>query len=320
MCKTQGLYFALILAPWTTMAMGRTLNIGNTVITLQNQCTTDHKLNVQIGNELLCAPLTTEWADNSVHVAWGGVTYTVCDGECGSGEYIMPETPPEPVVITDPECTGPTLNPNAYLLSNGNQWFDTGVGVDSSVNIELTVQVNNGKHARIFGTKNSTCHFDFTLNKNSAIVFRMGSNTSAASTTLQNPHNKKKITYWTQQGRIDGTQPNYKYVYATATGMTRREIRQEHPTSCSDSSKTILVFDNDLINAANLDPTQSGGMKLYYIKMYNSSGTLIHDFEPVPSGTNVCGHTARTNCMWDTVDKKLYYPAGTGAMGYGVDQ
>lgn len=34
---------------------------------------------------------------------------------------------------------------------------------------------------------------------------------------------------------------------------------------------------------------------------------------------NICGVTPPTNAMWDFVTKKLYYPAGTGEMGYGVD-
>ena len=314
MCKTRGLYFALILAPWTTMAMGRTLNIGNTVITLQNQCTTDHKLNVQIGNELLCAPLTTEWADNSVHVAWGGVTYTVCNGECSSGgdEWVMPEEPEEPIELPS-NCEWTQSNSNAYLLSDGNQYFDTGVTVDSSVNIDLSVQVINGYHARIFGTKGSTCYFDFTLNKNRGGSFRIGTLNSAGSFSFTEAQSKQKIRYYTSDS---GTN---KRVDAKSTGISKFINRQNSPT-CADSTKTIRVFDNDLINSNNLNPALSGGMKLYYIKMYDSSGNLIHDFQPVAQGTNICGVTAATNAMWDFVSKKLYYPGGTGQMGYGVDQ
>lgn len=44
-----------------------------------------------------------------------------------------------------------------------------------------------------------------------------------------------------------------------------------------------------------------------------------YDFQPVAKGTNICGVTPPTNAMWDFVTKKLYYPAGTGEMGYGVD-
>ena len=72
------------------MAMGHVLHIGNTSITLQNTCNTDHKLNVRVGNNVYCAPATTTWSDNSLHVNVNGTVYTICDGECG-GWVILQE-------------------------------------------------------------------------------------------------------------------------------------------------------------------------------------------------------------------------------------
>ena len=85
--------------------------------------------------------------------------------------------------------------------------------------------------------------------------------------------------------------------------------------SCT-GSETMMVLNNDYVT---ITQGQNGGIKLYNIKVWNTSGTLLHEYQPVAQGTNICGYTALTNAMWDTVTKKLYYPAGTGQMGYGVD-
>ena len=290
------------------MAMGQVLRIGNHSITLQNSCSTDHKLKVMVGNNTYCAPATTTWAADSLHVNANGTVYTICDGECGGGTWVMPEEPDDPIVITDPECTGPTLTPNAYLLSDGRQWFDTGVEVNTANNIELTVQVINGKHARIIGTKNSSCYYDISIAASGVGAVRMGTSTTNTSVSIPTAQRTTKNTWKTET--INTTKKRIKL-------NNVNKIQKDLTSACS-ASNTIMVLNGDAMQAT-LDPTQSGGIKLYNIKLYDTSGTLVHDFEPVPAGTNVCGHMAQTNCMWDTVDKKLYYPAGTGQMGYGVD-
>lgn len=311
--RLKHLFLPLILLPCYALADGRVLHFSNYSLNLQNSCSTDHKLNVQIGNELYCAPLTTDWSDDSLHVSFGGTTYTVCNGECGGGEWVMPEEPGDPIVITDPTCEWTQTNPNAYLLSDGNQYFDTQLPVDTSWNIDITAQVINGKHARIYGSQSSTCHFDFTMNKNNYGVSRIGSSNSTQSVLFTAAQSKLKTRYYSEtvsNGKKIYVQNSQKSSWMTHTGNI----------SCTDLNNTWRVFDNNLINAANIDPSQSGGIKLYYIRLYDSSGNLIHDFQPVAQGTNICGTVAATNAMWDFVTKKLYYPGGTGTMGYGVDQ
>jgi hypothetical protein len=265
-----------------------------------------------VGNNTYCAPATTTWAADSLHVNANGTVYTICDGECGGGTWVMPEEPGDPIVITDPECTGPTLTQNAYLLSDGNQWFDTGVTADTSVNIDVQVKIVNGMSARIFGTNSSSCWFDMTLDHKHRAQFRFGSANNAASTTFSEANSKKLLRFVTSDSSSNKKRIDYYLDGVRQSYFTRTYA------ACT-SADTLKVFKNNLISAGLVDQTDSGGMKLYYIKIYNSSGTLIHNFQPVAQGTNVCGHMAQTNCMWDTVDKKLYYPAGTGQMGYGVD-
>lgn len=111
-----------------------------------------------------------------------------------------------------------------------------------------------------------------------------------------------------KNNNTDGTA---KYVYQDG-----KRVAYKGATKCTGTD-TILVFKGSYISY--LDYTQNGGMKLYSIKMYNKNGKLLHDYQPVAKGTDICGTVVPANAMYDFVDKKVYLPAGTGQMGYGVD-
>ncbi len=299
---------SIILAIYTCVAHGYILHIGNTTLTPQTTCDTEHKLWFRIGDEKMCIPMTTEYVTNTIHVRHNGVVYSGCDGTCGSSEYVMPETPPAPIVMPT-TCEWTQTNPNAYLLSDGHQYFDTKVPVNSRNNIEVTVQVINGAYARLFGTKGTSCNFDMTLNNSGNLAIFMGDGTSNAY-ALDDPTAKnvyKTSTNKTYSNRVT------KIFYANDTRLNKST---KAVYDCDDENHTMLVLDNDL---TSIDDTKSGGIKLYRIRVWNSSNKLLHDYQPVAKGTNICGTVVPTNAMWDFVDKKLYYPAGTGQMGYGVD-
>lgn len=297
------------------MADGYDLHIGDVAVALQNSCSTSHKLNVRIGNQTLCAPMTANTVnEKSLRVKLNGVVYTVCNGECddtGGGEYVMPETPPEPVEI-DESCEWTQTNPNAYLLSDGNQYFDTGVTVDTSVDIFVTAQIVNGHSARIFGTMGGTCYYDMTINANRVAYFRIGTQTSSATINLTQAQSAQKIQWYTES---NGT--TYKWIYRVFENGTSARTSKSLGAACT-SAETIKVFNNTLVSS--VDQTNSGGMKLYSILLKDSSGNTIHDYQPVAAGTDICGYTVPTNAMYDFVDKRVYLPAGTGQMGYGVDE
>lgn len=305
--------FAMLILTCVCTAGAHTINIGGQTITLQDTCSSDHKLNVFDGTNTYCAEATTDTLSNTLHVMHNGTVYSICDGACGGGgEWVMPEEPGEPIVINDPNCNWTQPNANAYLLSDGNQYFDTGVTADTSVNIDVQVKIVNGMSARIFGTNSSSCWFDMTLDHKHRAQFRFGSANNAASTTFSEANSKKQLRFVTSDSTSNKKRIDYYLDGVRQSYFTRTYA------ACT-SADTLKVFKNNLISDGLVDQMDSGGMKLYYIKIYNSSGTLIHNFQPVAQGTNVCGYTALTNAMWDSVTKKLYYPAGTGQMGYGVD-
>ena len=303
----------MILTTYTGMAAGYDFHIGDVAVALQNSCSTEHKLNVKIGDQVLCAPMTADTvAEKSLRVKLNDTVYTVCNGTCGGGgggEYVMPETPPEPIVLPE-TCEWTQTNPNAYLLSDGQQYFDTMVPVDSSVNIDVTAQVVSGTNARIFGVVDSTCYYDLVLDKQRRAHMRFGTSSSAVTKTLTEAQSKQKIRYYTE---TDGDYKNFRLSGSGVSGYLRKK------NAACTSQSTLKVLTNKLFADTLVDPTQSGGIKLYRIIMKDSSNKLIHDFQPVAKGTNICGVTPPTNAMWDFVTKKLYYPAGTGQMGYGVD-
>ena len=310
------MFFALlfVLHPLVAMADTHTLNIGGATITLSETCDSEHKLNVLYGGTVYCAEATTDTLTDTLHVSYNGTTYSICNGTCGGGsgggEYVMPETPFEPVVIDD-NCEWEQTNENAYLLSDGNQWFDTGVTVDTSVNIFVTAKVINGHSARIFGTTGGTCYYDMTINASRTAFFKIGTQNSSASISLTQAQSTQKIQWYTQSNGATN-----KWIYRIFEDGKSSRTSKTLGSACT-STETIKVFNNNLVSSVN--QTDSGGMKLYSILLKNSSGTTIHNYQPVAAGTNICGYTVPTNAMYDFVDKRVYLPAGTGQMGYGVD-
>ena len=308
-------FLAVVLSSVHAFVYARVLRIDNTTVELFENCTTEHKLNVSFGNELWCAPLTTTWADNSLHVTFNGTTYTTCGTSCNgtTPEDEVPEIPPEPVVIEDENCEWSQTNSNAYLLSDGNQYFDTGVGVDSEHNVELTADIINGVSAPLMGTVNSDCFYDVTINNSGIIYFRIGTVTSSASlkSEYNNPVGKHTYLVQNQNGSKNKT------IYVDEVRAGNKTLRTD--TMC-EADDTIHIFKNSHIPSVNSNLANSGGMKVYSIKLWNSSGTLLHEYQPVAKGTNICGYIAPQNGMWDKVTKKFYLAGGSGVMRYGVDE
>lgn len=294
------------------MAAGYDLHVGNVSVALSSDCSADHNLHVKVGNTELCAPMTTEWSDNSLHVKMNNTTYTVCNGSCGGGgDYVMPETPPVPAQLPT-SCTWTQSNTNAYLLSDGNQYFNLGNGWTTRNNIEVTLQIANGKSTRIFGTVNSSCRYDMTINNSGNLGVRFGS--TGQTYTISSAQQTAKNTFKTENA--DGI---YKRYYINNQELTSGKGKMV--STCTTSNMYVLKNDYVTINQAN-----SGNIKLYSIKVYNTSGTLVHNYQPVAAGTHLtsCGtngsdYIVPTNCMWDTETKQILLPGGTGQMGYGVD-
>ena len=309
--KISAIFIGLFI-PCIATADTHTLNIGGTTLSLLESCDSEHKLNVLYGGTVYCAPATTETLTNTLHVLHNGTTYSICNGTCGggSGEYPMPETPPEPIVMPS-TCEWTQTNEKAYLLSDGRQYFDTGTTVDVMNDISVTTDIINGVNAPIFGTVGASCFMDLTVNPNGIIYLKIGSLSSSTSFPAAYNHPSGKHTYSTRY--VSGTSRPKKGLLVDETQVTTKTSY-----NCATNDK-LYVFKNDHIPSVNNNLAASGGMKLYNITITNKNGTVLHNYQPVAKGTDICGVTPPTNAMWDFVTKKLYYPAGSGEMGYGVD-
>ena len=306
--KISAIFIGLFI-PCIATADTHTLNIGGTTLSLSESCDSEHKLNVLYGGTVYCAPATTDTLTDTLHVAYNGTTYSICNGTCGggSGEYPMPETPPEPIVMPS-TCEWTQTNEKAYLLSDGRQYFDTKVKVDSTIAMDVTAEVVNGTNARLIGVVGGACFYDMSINNAADVYFRIGTSTYSSVCNNGTPTTGKHL--W--EIKNNNTTGTAKYIYQDG-----KRVGYKAATTCTGTN-TILVFHSDHVKFG-LDPTENGGMKLYSVKLYNKSGKLLHDYQPVAKGTDICGTVVPTNAMWDFVDKKLYYPGGKGEMGYGVD-
>ena len=304
-------FLVLLLMQWATVVYGRVLHFSNYSLNLQDSCSTDHKLNVQIGNELYCAPLTTTWSDNSLHVEFGGTTYTVCDGTCPSGQYVMPATPPPPEQLST-SCTWTQTNANAYLISDGNQYFDTGFGPDNSNEVEITAKIVNGENARLYGTSGSTCFYDVTVDSYGDIYFRIGTSTYGTYFRGSKLSMSDKHT-WIIKNHNSG--PTKKFIYQDVVSNSGK-LGQMNSYTCSVTTNTVKILKNDWKTISS----NGGEIRLYSIKVWDKNGNLLHEYQPVAQGTNICGYTVPTNCLWDAAKQQVLLPGGTGQTGYGADQ
>ena len=75
--------------------------------------------------------------------------------------------------------------------------------------------------------------------------------------------------------------------------------------SSFETPQTAYIFD---ISGNPWIKTKAKG-RLYYCKIYDGN-TLVRDFVPVIDGSNIA-------CLYDRVEKKCYYNAGTGTFSYG---
>lgn len=307
--RKKHMLFALLFAlrPMVAMGVERVLNVGGTAIALSETCDSEHKLNVLYNGTTYCAPATTETLTNTLHVLHNGTTYSICNGSCGSGGYVMPETPPEPIELPE-TCEWTQTNENAYLLSDGNQYYDTGAALNPENNVEVTLQVVNGQSARIFGSMGASCTYDMTIRNDGVFAMRMGSGAVTKKLELDDDVRVAKNVIRTE---TSNKTRNYKNIYVNDTKV----ISSSTASRCT-STYPFLILKNNFISVTD---DASGGIKLYRIRLWDEDDNLIHDYRPVAAGTNICGHVAQTNAMWDFVTKELYYPAGTGQMGYGVD-
>jgi hypothetical protein len=198
-------------------------------------------------------------------------------------DLILPSTPPTKYGYT---FTGWKLMPLTqieYLEATGTQWIDTGVSVGTGSIVEVKYKFNHPASSwrSLYGNTrigNSRYMFSFTMNYDSQML-----------------------------------SPSYDVFYDIRYNVDTdvHTVRQESEN---------FYIDNVLVHAAQqsvftnpstlcLFSRERGALpfigNIYFAKIWDSNNTLVRDMIPVLDEDG-------TPCMFDTVEGKFYYNAGTG--------
>ena len=113
---------------------------------------------------------------------------------------------------------------------------------------------------------------------------------------------------------IDRDQRNTSYYRATLT-ITKGNINYMNKTIGAGSGYTQISDANKLIFFAGPSATKkamSGSIRLYNIKVYDTSGTLVNNYTPVRHYNN----GSYVPCLKDSVNNTYLYNSGSGTFTY----
>ena len=203
---------------------------------------------------------------------------------CESGDDITPPTAPEKYGYTFKRWEGYT--PIEYLESTGTQYIDTGYIPNQDTGVKTKGVFNSviNKETTMFGSGQSFNNRVFELyiwdkelsfnyfNKNYVI------DSMTVGDTIVIDWNKNIINY----SKNDGPYVEVVHQYGDFV-----------------SPYNMLMFGYQRPTGIG-----KGKVKIYYFKIYDN-GTLVRDFIPVLD-------TYGIPCMYDLVENKYYYNAGTG--------
>ena len=203
---------------------------------------------------------------------------------CESGDDITPPTAPEKYGYTFKRWEGYTSI--EYLESTGTQYIDTGYIPNQDTGVKTKGMFNSviNNEASMFGSGQSYDNRTFELyiwdQKLSFNYFNRNYMTDSieAGDTVVIDWNKNIINY---------SKNDAPYV----------EIVRQYGDFVSPHN--MLMFANQ-----RPEGITAGKVKIYYFKIYDN-GTLVRDFVPVLDKDSV-------PCMYDLVEHKFYYNAGTG--------
>lgn len=178
----------------------------------------------------------------------------------------------------------------SYIESTGTQYIDTGVKPSNSTKVDIKFMYNS-LNGFVYGSRTSSSGSDaheFIINA-SGLVFPQFDGQHSEVSSSYNKIGEEYILSNSQSGAyING---NLIKSYNTAT---------------FSSKHSMFLF--GLNQNGTVEYRKFIG-RLYYCKIYNGD-TLVRDFVPVIDGSNIA-------CLYDRVEKKCYYNAGTGTFSYG---
>ena len=210
---------------------------------------------------------------------------------CDSGDSITPPTAPYKYGYHFVEWA--EYIPIEYLESTGTQWIDTRVIPNNNTGMIIDYYATRSEKPRIAYIRENSFYFGISEN----------------STEINANINIMRGTQIIRVGSL----------YGAGTGRYKINIDKTNVSITSpDNSITTVTFDSSqiqhqynyslLLFTSNLDGNivinDTANIKIYSCKFYDNN-VLVRDFIPVLDKNGV-------PCMYDKVEKKFYYNAGTG--------
>ena len=198
-----------------------------------------------------------------------------------NGDLIIPSTPPTKYGYTFTGWKFSNYTPIEYIESTGTQWIDTGAIMYANVRTNIIISLaltSNMSNTSIFGAQQGNARS--ILSFNGAVYCGDGSRRLYYSLSQNEKH-----------------QISVEYNSTNLTLYIDQEYQGETATYGQFASNTFSIFK---INGG--DGVFIG--KIYSFK-YLINNILVRDFIPVLDMNG-------TPCMFDKVEGKFYYNAGTG--------
>ena len=173
-----------------------------------------------------------------------------------------------------------------YLQSSGTEWIDIGTNVNTATDeIEMYFQLTDTANYKwIFGEHDNNA--------------RLGLGTGDGT-------NKRNVAYYNATSKVNDTEMynSQHYYKVSSSGVYLNGTKIDNYASFSSTS-TLYLFNLNLSAATYVC---KGKVWAY---RHKRNGVLIRDMIPCLDNNN-------TPCMYDLVEQKAYYNAGTGSFTYG---
>ena len=208
---------------------------------------------------------------------------------CESGENITPPTAPEKYGYTFKEWG--TYVQIEYIESTETQWIDTGVVATGGSIIEALI-----------APKKENKEFRFHIGS-IGLETEDPNKTRNLISAVESKITPQKLSHFTTYCKtITDETPIHIYFDTTNTRLYAKIDNEV----CIDTAIGVLPVQTNSIKIGYSDYSNIvRPQKNYFIKIWDSYNTLVRDFIPVLDKDG-------TPCMYDLVEHKFYYNAGTG--------
>lgn len=219
--------------------------------------------------------------ENNVGFMFDKVSHTAYLN-AGTGDFIVGKTRPKKklrLIKDSPRRVPVGFKEVEYLESTGTQYIDT--GLDYFADFEVGIKLASNATNKALGNGQVYCMQRVAANT-PYWQFSSGTNNSWNS---QVPITEFHIIKWKEDK-----------IYSDNTFLKDK-------TKDLNSSNQMMLFGTD---ASHTYPNL-----IYFCKMWNpTTGELVRDFIPCLDNNDI-------PCLWDRVEQKAYYNAGTGSFTYG---